>query len=84
MVNAEALQCLLFREHRHQPVKVGEEHEAAVRVRRLRGFLRNNVLQGTPHSSRAVTLCMEFIAARVTAPICAVASREGPIFCVPM
>jgi len=79
----EALQCLRFREHRRQRLKVGEEHEAAVRVRRLRGFLRNNVLQGTPHSFRAATLCMEFIAARVTAPICVVASREAPIFCAP-
>jgi hypothetical protein len=72
MLNAETLQCLLF-----------QEQEAAVRARRLRASLRNNVLQGTPHSSRAVTLCMEFIAARVTALICAVASREAPIFYAP-
>ena len=66
-----------------QRLKVGEEHEAALRVRRLRAFLRNNVLQGTQHSSRAATRCTEFIAARATAPICAVASREAPTFCAP-
>jgi hypothetical protein len=62
---------------------VGEVHEAAGRLRRLRDFLRNNVLQGTRHSLRAATHFMEFIAVRVTAPIFAVATRAVPIFCVP-
>ena len=79
-LNEEVVQYLVSRARRCQPLKAGEEHEAPVRVRQLRGFLLNNVPQGTRHSSRAVTLCMEFIAARVTAPICAVVSREVPIF----
>ena len=79
-LNEEARQCLVSRARRCQRLKVDEEHEAPVRVRQLRGFLLNNVLRGTRHSSRAVTRCMEFIAARVTAPICAVVSREVPIF----
>ena len=61
----------------------GRGARGGARVRQLRASLLNNVLQETPHSSRAETLCTEFIAARVMAPICAVASREGPIFCAP-
>jgi len=52
-------------------------------LRRLRDFRRSNDLQGTPHSSRAETHCMEFIAARVMDPICAGASREDLIFFAP-
>jgi hypothetical protein len=84
-LNVETLQCLLFPEHRQRRrrLKVGAEHEAAFKVRRLRASLPNNALPETPASSRAETLCMEFIAARVMVPICAVANREGLIFFAP-
>ena len=78
MLNAEALPCRRFQEHRVHEADEGEDKEHQLRV-----SLLNNDLRATQHSSPEVTTCTGFIAARVTAPIFVVEIRAGPTFCDP-
>jgi hypothetical protein len=82
MLNAGALLCRRFQEHR-VAVEEAAADEAVRKERQLRGSLLNNGLRATQHSSPGVTTSTAFTAVYVMARIFGVAIREAPTFSDP-